>query len=88
MLTWPKRILENQLTPAMHSVDLLNAEIEKEEMQLERDQEVLAKLEGNAKAEKTRQREQVTKVIFIILSATNTSNAAPDPSSLTASEEF
>jgi len=72
----------------MHSVDLLKAEIEKEEMQLERDQEVLARLEGNAKAEKTRQREQVTKVIFIISSATNTSNAAPDPSSLTASEEF
>ena len=81
-------MLENQLTPAMHSVDLLKAEIEKEEMQLERDQEVLARLEGNAKAEKTRQREQVTKVIFTILSATNTSNAAPDPSSLTTSEEF
>ncbi|OCL12131.1 hypothetical protein AOQ84DRAFT_360907 [Glonium stellatum] len=55
------RMLENQLTPAMHSVDLLKAEIEKEEMQLERDQEVLAKLEENAKAEKTRQKEQVTK---------------------------
>ena len=58
-------MLENQLTPAMHSVDLLKAEIEKEEMQLERDQEVLARLEGNAKAEKTRQREQVTKVILL-----------------------
>ena len=72
----------------MHSVDLLKAEIEKEEMQLERDQEVLARLEGNAKAEKTRQREQVTKVILTILSATNTSNTAPDSPSLTASEEF
>ena len=58
-------MLENQLTPAMHSVDLLKAEIEKEEMQLERDQEVLARLEGNAKAEKTRQREQVTKVVLL-----------------------
>ena len=58
-------MLENQLTPAIHSVDLLKAEIEKEEMQLERDQEVLARLEGNAKAEKTRQREQVTKVVLL-----------------------
>lgn len=58
-------MLENQLTPAIHSVDLLKAEIEKEEMQLERDQEVLARLEGNAKAEKMRQREQVTKVILL-----------------------
>lgn len=58
-------MLENQLTPAIHSVDLLKAEVEKEEMQLERDQEVLARLEGNAKAEKTRQREQVTKVVLL-----------------------
>ncbi|KAF2497689.1 hypothetical protein BU16DRAFT_482847 [Lophium mytilinum] len=47
------RMLENQLTPAMHSIDLLKAAIEKEEAQLERDKEVLAEFEENAKAEKT-----------------------------------
>ncbi|OCK77723.1 hypothetical protein K432DRAFT_384432 [Lepidopterella palustris CBS 459.81] len=55
------RALENQLTPAQHSVDLLKAAIEKEELHLEADEKVLARLEQNARIEKSRIREQTVK---------------------------
>lgn len=54
--------MENQLTPAIHSVELLKAEIEKEELALERDRANLDKLEANARAEERKQKQQTAKV--------------------------
>ncbi|KAH7419787.1 CENP-Q, a CENPA-CAD centromere complex subunit-domain-containing protein [Cadophora sp. MPI-SDFR-AT-0126] len=45
------RALEAQLTPALHSSQLLEAELSKELAKLEADKEFLAELETNAKAE-------------------------------------
>ncbi|KAH7351004.1 CENP-Q, a CENPA-CAD centromere complex subunit-domain-containing protein [Rhexocercosporidium sp. MPI-PUGE-AT-0058] len=45
------RALEAQLTPALHSNELLEAELNKEMARLESDMETLAKLEKNAKTE-------------------------------------
>lgn len=60
-----QRALESQLTSALHSVELLKAEIEKEEHALEHDRSVLSKLEANAKAEERSQKHQATKVMDI-----------------------
>ncbi|KAL2071472.1 hypothetical protein VTL71DRAFT_12707 [Oculimacula yallundae] len=45
------RALEAQLTPALHSNELLEAELSKERARLESDLEILAELEKNAKTE-------------------------------------
>ncbi|KAJ9649390.1 hypothetical protein H2199_000165 [Coniosporium tulheliwenetii] len=55
------RVLEGELTPALHWVELLKVEIEKEEEALDRDRVALAELEANAKAEERRRRKQVKK---------------------------
>ncbi|KAF1989011.1 hypothetical protein K402DRAFT_372468 [Aulographum hederae CBS 113979] len=56
------RLLESQLTPAMHSIELLDAAIEKEERSLERDRRTLARLEANAISEERRQQKQAKKI--------------------------
>jgi hypothetical protein len=55
------RQLEAQLTPALHSIELLKAEIRKEEALLEHENETLDKLERNAKAEKSRRKVEAKK---------------------------
>lgn len=50
------REAEKKLTPALHSVELLKAEIRKEEALLEQETRALEKLERNAKSERARRR--------------------------------
>ncbi|KAF2460213.1 CENP-Q, a CENPA-CAD centromere complex subunit-domain-containing protein [Lineolata rhizophorae] len=56
------RTLENQLTPALHSVEMLKAAIKREEGALEQEQKTLARLEADAKAEERRQARQTAKI--------------------------
>ncbi|KAI9741246.1 MAG: hypothetical protein M1834_002962 [Cirrosporium novae-zelandiae] len=53
--------LESQLTPAIHSIALLHAEIEKEKRALEADRAVLLTLKQNAKREEAARRKQKGK---------------------------
>jgi hypothetical protein len=46
-----QRVLEGQLTTAVHSFGLLKAELEREERLLEHDREQLAKLKKDAKTQ-------------------------------------
>ncbi|KAG4026120.1 hypothetical protein MFRU_045g00650 [Monilinia fructicola] len=55
------RALEAQLTPVLHSNDLLEAELRKEEILLESEEKYLAELESNAKAEATSRRQAARK---------------------------
>ncbi|TEY71194.1 hypothetical protein BOTCAL_0099g00210 [Botryotinia calthae] len=55
------RALENQLTPVLHSNDLLEAELRKEEILLENEERYLAELEANAKDEATSRRKAARK---------------------------
>jgi hypothetical protein len=50
------RVLEAQLTPMLHSIELLKAEAAKEEALLEADAATLEALEANAKAEASRRK--------------------------------
>ncbi|KAI9665951.1 MAG: hypothetical protein M1821_003886 [Bathelium mastoideum] len=50
-LTENTRLLESQLTSAIHAVELLKAEIKKEDAALDVDRDQLAELQKNAKAE-------------------------------------
>jgi hypothetical protein len=54
--------LEAQLTPALHAIELLEAELAKETGQLESDQATLATLEANAKTEATVRKEAGRKL--------------------------
>ncbi|KAI9826187.1 MAG: hypothetical protein M1819_007443 [Sarea resinae] len=56
------RGLESQLTPSIHSVALLRAEIEREERALADEKEQLDELETNAAASETRHRKQAKKL--------------------------
>jgi len=56
------RAHEAQLTPALHSIELLRAEIRKEEALLERETAALEQLERNAKAERARRRAEAKKL--------------------------
>lgn len=60
------RALEAQLTPLTHSIELLKAEIAKEEALLEAETTALEALEANAKAEASR-RKKTTKTLHDIL---------------------
>ncbi|KFY07447.1 hypothetical protein V492_07141 [Pseudogymnoascus sp. VKM F-4246] len=53
---------EGLLTPALHGVDLLKAEIKREEVMLEREQEALEKLQRNAHAERTRRKAEAKRL--------------------------
>ncbi|KAF5875308.1 putative kinetochore protein fta7 protein [Botrytis fragariae] len=55
------RVLENKLTPILHSNDLLEAELRKEEILLESEERYLAELEANAKDEATSRRQAARK---------------------------
>ncbi|TGO23159.1 hypothetical protein BPAE_0142g00210 [Botrytis paeoniae] len=55
------RALENKLTPILHSNDLLEAELRKEEILLESEERYLAELEANAKDEATSRRQAARK---------------------------
>ncbi|TGO60325.1 hypothetical protein BCON_0036g00130 [Botryotinia convoluta] len=55
------RALENQLTPVLHSNDLLEAELRKEEILLESEERYFAELEANAKDEATSRRQAARK---------------------------
>ena len=57
-----QRLLESQLTSAIHAAQLLKAEIDKEEDALEADRNRLAELHANAKAEYREQTKQASKV--------------------------
>ncbi|KAF8863585.1 hypothetical protein BDZ45DRAFT_644426 [Acephala macrosclerotiorum] len=56
------RALELQLTPALHSNELLEAELAKEMARLEADKDILAELEANAKSEGTARNEAARKL--------------------------
>lgn len=56
------RILESQVTPAVHSIELLKAEIHREEASLERDREGLRRLKKNARAEQREAAKQAKKI--------------------------
>jgi len=64
------RLLESQLTPILHSIELLKAETAKEEELLEVERERLALLEENAKSEASR-RKQAAKKLHPILQVDN-----------------
>ncbi|PQE27927.1 kinetochore fta7 protein [Rutstroemia sp. NJR-2017a BBW] len=53
--------LEAQLTPVLHSNELLEAELRKEEILLENEQKYLADLEANAKDEASKRRQTARK---------------------------
>lgn len=53
---------ESLLTPALHSRELLRAEIRKEEAMLAREQEALERLERNASAERARRKAEAKKL--------------------------
>lgn len=53
---------EGLLTPALHARELLRAEIKREEVMLEREQEALEKLEKNASAERGRRKAEAKKL--------------------------
>ncbi|KAF7873906.1 hypothetical protein EAF04_002578 [Stromatinia cepivora] len=55
------RGLESQLTPVLHSNDLLEAELRKEEILLENEEKYLAELEANAKDEAISRRQAARK---------------------------
>lgn len=55
------RALESQLTPVLHSNDLLEAELRKEEVLLENEERYLAELEANAKDEAISRRQAARK---------------------------
>jgi kinetochore protein Fta7 len=60
------RSLNAQLTPALHSIGLLQAEIKKEEKLLAEEEEALATLQANAKAEQQKRRAE-TKTLHPVL---------------------
>ncbi|ESZ92874.1 hypothetical protein SBOR_6737 [Sclerotinia borealis F-4128] len=55
------RVLEAQLTPVLHSNDLLESELRTEEILLENEEKYLAELEANAKDEATSRRQAARK---------------------------
>lgn len=55
------RALESQLTPVLHSNDLLEAELRKEEILLENEEKYLAEMEANAKDEAISRRQAARK---------------------------
>ncbi|QSZ33356.1 hypothetical protein DSL72_002944 [Monilinia vaccinii-corymbosi] len=55
------RALEAQLTPVLHSNDLLEAELRREEILLENEEKYLTELESNSKAEATSRRQAARK---------------------------
>ncbi|KAL3427173.1 hypothetical protein PVAG01_00682 [Phlyctema vagabunda] len=63
-----KAVLEAQLTPALHANELLRAELWKEKVLLDAEEEALAELESNAKSE-SQQRKQVEKKAHALLQA-------------------
>ncbi|KAI9718234.1 MAG: hypothetical protein M1812_004224 [Candelaria pacifica] len=70
------RTLESLLTPAIHSIELLKAEIEKEERALDGDREQLGELEQNAAfAEKERTRHTKKAHALLKLQDSPTTNA-------------
>ncbi|EXM00987.1 hypothetical protein FOIG_07837 [Fusarium odoratissimum NRRL 54006] len=60
-----KAALERQLVPGMHAVDLLKAEKERMERELERDYEELRNLEANARAQ-TRERKDLFRKAHVL----------------------
>ncbi|KAF5570537.1 cylicin II [Fusarium phyllophilum] len=60
-----KAALERQLVPGMHAVELLKAEKERMEKELERDYEKLRKLEANARAQ-TRERKELFRKAHVL----------------------
>lgn len=67
------RSMEAQLTPALHSNELLQAELAKEKALLVAEQAYLDELEGNAKAESTK-RKQSARNIHTLLQPSGTTN--------------
>lgn len=61
------RALEAQLTPMLHSIELLKAEAAKEEALLESESATLETLEDNAKAEATQRKKAAKKMHKILL---------------------
>ncbi|KAF2090254.1 hypothetical protein K490DRAFT_17338, partial [Saccharata proteae CBS 121410] len=72
MLLERNRELENTLTPAMHSVELLKTEVEKEEEALRRDRALLAELKTNAKAHQQSQHQRTRKAHPLLRSVKTT----------------
>lgn len=58
--------LETRLTPMLHSIELLKAEIRKEKVLLEKDARNLEVLKANAKADATRRRRDVKNSHFLL----------------------
>lgn len=60
------RALENHLTPVLHSNELLEAELRKEEILLESEEKYLEELEANAKDEATSRRQAARKTHHLL----------------------
>lgn len=58
--------LENRLTPMIHSIELLKAEIKKETLLLDRDSRNLERLEANAKADAARRKKDIRNNHFLL----------------------
>ena len=62
------KTLESQLTPALHSNELLESEVAKEKALLESEEEALTELETNAKTEASMRKEAGRKLHSLLLS--------------------
>ncbi|KAF2096419.1 hypothetical protein NA57DRAFT_78025 [Rhizodiscina lignyota] len=76
------RMLENLVTPAIHSIELLKAEIEKEEAALQRDRETLRRLERDSQAEQRAAESSVTTIHPLLESGLDSETIANDAESI------
>ncbi|KAI9804593.1 MAG: hypothetical protein M1833_006666 [Piccolia ochrophora] len=74
------RVLEAQLTPELHSIALLEAEVKKEEGLLQADRQRLSELEKHARAEASRRKQQ-GKRVHPLLQAPNSFRSIEDDAS-------
>ncbi|PNP73482.1 hypothetical protein FNYG_13212 [Fusarium nygamai] len=81
-----KAALERQLVPGMHAVELLRAEKERMERELERDYEELRKLEANARAQ-TRERKDLFRKAHVLAPTSRPASKDQDTAFLTNTKD-
>lgn len=81
-----KAALERQLVPGMHAVELLKAEKERMERELERDYEELRNLEANARAQ-TRERKDLFRKAHVLAPTSRPTSKDQDTTFVTDTED-
>jgi hypothetical protein len=81
-----KQSLERQLQPGKHAVELLKAERDRMEKELEKDYEELRRLEANARAQ-TRERKDLFRKAHVLAPTSQPKNQGPDTKLVASKDE-